>query len=48
MWKQLGLGRMYKDDQNKEVREDIVKEVQQRKDGEKWSDFPTGTKIAKG
>ena len=48
MWKQLGLGQMYKDDQNKEVQEDIVKEVQERKDGGEWTDFPAGTRIAKG
>jgi methionyl-tRNA synthetase len=48
MWRQLGLGEMYKDSGKKEIRDDIAKEVQEKKDKEKWSDFPAGTKVAKG
>jgi methionyl-tRNA synthetase len=48
MWKQLGLGEMYKDSGKEEVAGDIAKEVQEKKDKEKWTDFPAGTKVAKG
>ncbi|MGB2630778.1 MAG: methionine--tRNA ligase [Candidatus Omnitrophota bacterium] len=48
MWKQLGLGSLFKDAGQTEIGEEIVEEVQQRKDKAFWKDFPPGIKVAKG
>ncbi|MFC1548399.1 methionine--tRNA ligase [Candidatus Omnitrophota bacterium] len=48
MWKQLGLGEMFRDSDKKEIREDIIKEVQERQNTAEWRNFPAGTKVIKG
>ncbi|MFQ5953389.1 MAG: methionine--tRNA ligase, partial [Candidatus Omnitrophota bacterium] len=48
IWKQLGLGDMFKDAEGRKVREEITKEVQERKDKALWKGFPPGIKVAKG
>jgi hypothetical protein len=48
IWKQLGLGDMFKDAEKRKIDEEIIKEVQERKDKAIWKGFPPGTKTAKG
>ena len=47
MWRQLGMGEMFDDDEMLKINESIVKEVMERKEEEVWMSFPSGVKTQK-
>lgn len=48
IWRQIGFGEMFKDAEKRQIADEIMKEVQERKDKAVWKGFPPGIKVAKG